>query len=120
MADVVYQDPIEHLSGKISKKYRTCYNYRKTSKRKYTSVHGDRAVPYNETEVAIHNQFRVVRAAVQARVTNLSYVVQDQRAFKEMRANGGKWTTYRGWLFAKAWDNYNPETNQVVWPASLG
>ena len=27
MAQVVYEDPIHHLSGKISKKYRTCYNY---------------------------------------------------------------------------------------------
>ena len=40
MADVVFEDPIHHISGKISKKYRTCYNYRKAGGRKYTSVHG--------------------------------------------------------------------------------
>ena len=33
MAIVTYEDPIHHLSGKISKKYRTCYNYRKRSDR---------------------------------------------------------------------------------------
>ena len=120
MGKVYFLDPVEYISGKISKKYRTCYNYRKLSGRKFTSVHGTRLTPYNETEIAIHNQFRIVRAAVQARVTNLSYVVQDQRAFQAMRAAGGTWTTYRGWLFAQAWDNYNPDTNQVVWPASLG
>ena len=42
MATVVYEDPIHHISGKISKKYRTTYNYRKQSDRKYTSVHGER------------------------------------------------------------------------------
>ena len=29
MGKVVYEDPIHHISGKISRKYRTCYNYRK-------------------------------------------------------------------------------------------
>ena len=45
MGKVVYEDPIHHISGKISRKYRTCYNYRKWSDRKYTSVHGDRTTP---------------------------------------------------------------------------
>ena len=38
MGRVVFEDPIEHISGKISKKFRTCYNFRRASKRKYTSV----------------------------------------------------------------------------------
>ena len=38
MGKVVYEDPIHHISGKISRKYRTCYNYRKWSDRKYTST----------------------------------------------------------------------------------
>ena len=25
MADVVFEDPIHHISGKLSRKYRTCY-----------------------------------------------------------------------------------------------
>ena len=28
MAQVVFEDPIHHISGKISKKFRTTYNYR--------------------------------------------------------------------------------------------
>lgn len=120
MGKVAFLDPVDYISGKISRKYRTVYNHRRLSDRRYTQVRGTRNIPYNETEVAIHNRFRVVWQAVQARVANLSYIVQDQRAFRDMRTSGGKWTTYRGWLFAKAWDNYNPETNQVVWPASLG
>ena len=38
MGQVVFQDPVHHISGKISKKYRTTYNYRKASERKYTSI----------------------------------------------------------------------------------
>ena len=45
MGKVVFDDPVHHISGRISKKYRTCYNYRKWSDRKYTSVHGDRTTP---------------------------------------------------------------------------
>ena len=38
MAKVIYQDPIHHLSGKISKNYRTTYCYRKRSDLKFTQV----------------------------------------------------------------------------------
>ena len=31
MGKVVFEDPVHHISGKISRKYRTCYNYRKWS-----------------------------------------------------------------------------------------
>ena len=51
MGKVVYEDPIHHISGKISRKYRTCYNYRKWSDRKYTSVHGDRTTPASTEEL---------------------------------------------------------------------
>ena len=63
MAKVEFEDPIHHLSGKISKKHRTCYNYRKWSDRKYTSVHGDRTVPASTEELKVRARFKVVRQA---------------------------------------------------------
>ena len=82
MATVVYEDPIHHLSGKISKKYRTCYNYRKRSDRKYTSVHGDRTTPMTPTEVAWRQTFADICAATHQRMMDPSHIAPDQVAFR--------------------------------------
>ena len=82
MAQVVYEDPIHHLSGKISKKYRTCYNYRKRSDRKYTSVHGDRTTPMSATELAWRQAFTQICAATLQRMMDPNYIHQDQLGFR--------------------------------------
>ena len=120
MGKVVFEDPIEHISGKISKKFRTCYNFRRASKRKYTSVRGDRTTPVGENELAIRNKFRVVRLAAQERAMDLSKVSADQEVFiAERKVEGFKYTTYKGWLFAKAYKYYDEQTGTVQWPSSL-
>ena len=122
MGKVVYDDPINHISGKISKQYRTVYNYKRASKLKFTSVHGDRTTPETATELAIRSRFKVCRQAAMNRSMDLSHLTQDQMAFRnEYKTQGSafKYTTYRGWLFGKAWKNYDENTNTVVWPASL-
>ena len=78
MADVVFEDPIHHLSGKISKKYRTCYNYRKAGGRKYTSVHGERTTAVSAEELAQRSKFKVVRQAAIERSMDLSHLTYDQ------------------------------------------
>ena len=122
MGKVFYEDPIEHISGKISKKYRTVYNYKRASKLKFTSVHGDRTTPETATELAIRSRFKVCRQAAQTRSMDLSHLTQDQQAFlaeRKAQGNAFKYTTYRGWLFGKAWKNFDENSNAVVWPASL-
>ena len=120
MGRVVFEDPIEHISGKISKKFRTCYNFRRASKRKYTSVRGDRTTPVGENELAIRNKFRVVRLAALDRSMDLSKVSADQEVFlAERKVEGFKYTTYKGWLFAKAWKCYDESTNTVTMPERL-
>ena len=122
MAKVEYDDPIHHLSGKISKKYRTCYNYRKWSQRKYTSVHGDRTTPASTEELEQRYKFKVVRQAAQERSMNLSVLTRDQMKFIEEKKQQGtafKYTTYKGWLFGKAWQYFDESTHQVNWPAQL-
>ena len=121
MAKVEYEDPIHHLSGKISKKHRTCYNYRRWSQRKYTSVHGERTTPVSAEEMAQRQKFRVVRLAAIERSMNLTYLTYDQMDFieeKKTRPNF-KYTTYKGWLFGKAWKCYNESTGTVTMPERL-
>ena len=122
MGKVVFEDPIHHISGKISKKYRTCYNYRRARERKYTSIHGDRSTPPSVEEIENRLKFKVVRQAAQARSMDLSKLTRDQMKFIEERKQQGasfKYTTYKGWLFGKGWQYYNESTNTVVWPENL-
>ena len=121
MGKVVFDDPVHHISGRISKKYRTCYNYRKWSDRKYTSVHGDRTTPASTEELAQRQKFRVVRLAALNRSMDLSHLTYDQMDFieeKKTRPNF-KYTTYKGWLFSKAWKCYDESTNTVNMPERL-
>ncbi len=122
MADVVFEDPIHHISGKISRKYRTCYNYRRWSGRKYTSIHGDRTTPVSAEEKARQERFKVVRLAARSRAMDLSKLTYDQMDFVEERKTKGtafKYTTYKGWLFGKAWKCYDESTGQVNMPERL-
>ena len=121
MGKVVFDDPVHHISGRISKKYRTCYNYRKWSDRKYTSVHGDRTVPLTTEQMKINQKFRVVRLAALNRSMDLMHLTYDQIDFineKKTKPNF-KYTTYKGWLFGKAWKCYNESTHEVNMPARL-
>jgi hypothetical protein len=81
MATVVFEDPIHHISGKISKKYRTCYNYRKRSDRKYTSVHGERTTPVSAAERDWRELFAQICAATRERMTDPILNPQDQVGF---------------------------------------
>ncbi len=120
MGLVVFEDPIEHISGKISKKFRTCYNFRRASKRKYTSVRGDRTTPVSADESKQRIKFRVVRLAALDRSMDLSKVSADQEVFlAERKVDGFKYTTYKGWLFAKAYKYYDEQSGTVQWPSSL-
>ena len=121
MGKVVFEDPIHHISGKISKKYRTCYNYRKWSDRKYTSVHGDRTTPASTEELEQRYKFKVVRQAALDRSRDLMHLTYDQIDFineKKTKPNF-KYTTYRGWLFGKAWKCFNESTHEVNMPERL-
>lgn len=122
MADVVFEDPIHHISGKISRKYRTCYNYRRWSGRKYTSIHGDRTTPVSAEEKARQERFKVVRLAARSRAMDLMHLTYDQMDFvaeRKVQGSAFKYTTYKGWLFGKAWKCYDESTGQVNMPERL-
>ena len=122
MGKVFYDDPINHISGKISKKYRTCYNHKRASGLNFTSVHGDRTTPVTDEELQRRNRFKVVRKAARQRAMDLSHLTYDQMDFiAERKAQGlaFKYSSYKGWLFGKAWKFYDESTNTVVWPERL-
>ena len=122
MASVVFIDPIDHISGKISKQHRTMFCYRRASKLKYTSIHGDRTTAVSAEEMKVRNRFKVVREEARQRAMDLMHLTYDQMDFIEERKTKGtafKYTTYKGWLFGKAWKCFDESTNKVTWPERL-
>ncbi len=107
MGKVFFEDPIHHISGKISKKFRTIYNLRKASQNKFTSVHGDRVAPVTAEELAQREKFKQARQAAMERSKDLSKTAADQAAFRAARAAGDKHTTLMGWLFAEEYKRLN-------------
>ena len=99
MAQVVYEDPIHHLSGKISKKYRTCYNYRKSSERKYTTVYDKRTTPVSASETAHRQKFANCVANTRTRMLDPSQLPSDQAAFAAQK----KYPTLYGYIFSQEW-----------------
>ena len=121
MGKVVFEDPVHHISGKISKKYRTCYNHKRINGLNFTSVHGERSTPASTEELKVRARFKVVRQAALERSMDLMHLTYDQMDFieeKKTRPNF-KYTTYKGWLFGKAWKCYNESTGTVTMPERL-
>ena len=111
MAKVFYLDPIEHLLGKIARKHRTVYNYRRASGKKYTSVHGTRTTQAGADELEARNKFRICTAAARTRMEDSTAMATDQLAFRAQ----SKYSTMLGFLVARAYSKYDDSTHTVVW-----
>ncbi len=79
MGKVTFEDPVHHISGKISKKYRTCYNHKRINGLNFTSVHGERTTPVSAEEKARQERFKVVRLAARSRAMDLSRLTWTKR-----------------------------------------
>lgn len=122
MGKVTFEDPVHHISGKISKKYRTCYNHKRINGLNFTSVHGERSTPASAEELKQREKFKTVRLAAIERSMDLMHLTYDQMDFiAERRAQGSafKYTTYKGWLFGKGWKYFDESTKTVIWPERL-
>lgn len=90
MSRVVYEDPIHHISGKISKKFRTGYAYRKHANgdgenKAYTYVRGERDMvnhPLSTVEMAARTRFATIHALVEHRKSDVSKRSADMAAFR--------------------------------------
>ena len=70
----------------------------------------------------LRNRFKVVREAARLRAMDLMHLTYDQMDFIEERKTKGtafKYTTYKGWLFGKAWKCFDESTNKVTLPDRL-
>ena len=87
MAKVTYLDPIDHLSGKISKQSRTPYMHRtaataNTGTPNFTHVCGSRTTALTQSEVAQRTRFGQICTATRQRMMDASKMPADIAAFK--------------------------------------
>ena len=87
MAKVFYLDPIDHLSGKISKQSRTTYMHRtaatsNTGTPNFTHVCGSRTTALTQSEVAQRTRFGQICTATRQRLMDASKMPADIAAFK--------------------------------------
>ena len=108
MSKVVFMDPIDHVSGKLSKNSRVTYCYRPASmsehgeERKYTQIRGKRSTPYTAAELARFDKFSAVAKAVAA-------VMKNPAALQTAQAEFAAQTTFkklRNYLWDREWSNY--------------
>ena len=107
MAHVKYIRPIESLSGKLKKSDNVGFAKRAKSGTKYTVSRDDWKMHYKSAETmaqaaAMQAKFRAVAAAVKTRAQDPSKIDDDRMAFR----NQSKYTTFRGFLFATCWNEY--------------
>ena len=106
MGQVVFLDPIDHISGKIAKAFRTIFCFRKESKRKYTTIHSARTSAPTQEEILNRSRFGAVSQATQTRLHDLSKITADQAAFKAQKDTGYKTLYSYVWhLEADKYDN---------------
>ena len=107
MSKVVFLDPIDHVSGKLSKKSRVTYCFRANSNeagedRKYTQIRGKRSTPYTAAELARFDKFAAVARSTAAVMKNPASL---NTAMTEFQAQ----TTYkklRNYVWHREWENY--------------
>ena len=104
MSKVVYLDPIDYISGKIARRFRTIYCHRTDSDRRYTTVRSTRKTPLTDNELVARELFRARARWVKQRKEDLSKVTQDQAAFIAQKnlPGGAKTMLSYYWKLAKA------------------
>ena len=116
MGKVVFEDPVDYISGKISKKKQTVFNRRRASDKRYTQVRGERNGDPTPIELAQRERFRIVREAAQERMMDVEKVTVDRAEWRAALKKGDKHTTLFGFVFAKCYKYYDKDTKTVVCP----
>ena len=104
MARVVYIDPIDHISGKISRKHRTTFCYLTSTGTKYTQQHNTPTSAPTAAQIAIMAKFR---QAAQQTNTIMMDIDQLQAYRTQWRAHiqsgNPRYRTLRGFIFAQVY-----------------
>ena len=107
MSKVVFMDPIDHISGKLSRKSRVTYCFRPNSgeemiDRRYTQIRGKRTTPYSADELARFDKFAAVAQAV-------ATVMHNPQSLQTAQTEFAAQTTYkklRNYVWHREWVNY--------------
>ncbi len=107
MSKVVFLDPIDHVSGKLSKKSRVTYCYRSNSNeagedRKYTQIRGKRSTPYTAAELARFDKFAAVARSTAAVMKNPASLATAQTEFNAQST----YKKLRNYVWHREWENY--------------
>ena len=96
MSKVVFLDPVDHVSGKLSKKSRVTYCFRAENDRKYTQT------PYSADELARFDKFAAVAQATAAVMKNPTSLNTAQTEFKAQST----YKKLRDYVWHREWENY--------------
>lgn len=136
MAKVAWQAGIDYVSGALCKcgkkephkhgrmllaTHRRAATTSDSCNRIYLRDESNFVKSSSTNSVWARQRFQGIAALVDARRKDLSRLTQDQMNFieeKKTRPNF-KYTTYKGWLFGKAWKCYDESTNTVTMPERL-
>lgn len=102
MSQVVFLDPIDHVSGKLSKKGRVTYCYRSENDRKYTQIRGKRKTPYTTEDLARFDKFGAVSKSTAAVMKNPTLLNTAQIEFKAQST----YRKLRDYVWHREWENY--------------
>ena len=100
MSKVTFIDPIDHISGKITKKHRTIYCYRTGTGAKYTTVYTKPAGDPSAAQTAAKNKFAQAAAQVKIVFANTTQLDTYRTAWWA-QLGSGKYKTLRGYVFAE-------------------
>lgn len=101
MRKVVFLDPVDYISGKVSPAHtRTIYKRLRATDRRFTSVRMDEDnKPATEAQVAQQEKFKAVVKSTRQRMQDASKMPQDLAAFQKQK----QYKTMYGYVFSQEW-----------------
>ena len=104
MARVHYLDPIDHISGKISRKHRTVYCYRTGTGAKYTKLHTTPTGAPTAAQLASISKFRQAAQQTNTIMMDVEQLTTYRTAWRNQIHNGNySYRTLRGYIFAQVY-----------------
>ena len=104
MAKVHYLDPIDYLSGKITKRHRTIYCYRYAIDCRYTTVHTTPTVAQSAAQLASIARFRQAAQQTNTIMADIAQVETYRTQWRaHMQSGHPRYRTLRGFIFAQVY-----------------
>ena len=104
MAKVHYLDPIDYLSGKITKRHRTIYCYRNAIDRRYTTIHTTPTGAPTAAQLASISKFRQAAQQTNTIMMDVEQLTTYRTAWRNQIHNGNySYRTLRGYIFAQVY-----------------